>query len=225
MTVVLLVASWHFHEEEAAPPADELDAVVEKLATRFQPTKVAVEVLWSSQGDVDQSYAQFRAGGFSARSEVVQVGYRLAARCGLDGLAAVDFHDEFWEPSIEEVAHRRPELQAVYDEVLMAAVPFDPPHDGTVAGRLRAYNEPAFLDALWAPYVTMLGIADTGDYPGVDIVANWWRRNLKIAVNIQQAVGADDRVAVVYGAGHVPILQRILAELPGVELADPRAYL
>ena len=225
MPTVLLVGSWHMAQEDDDPPVAELDAVVERLAA-FAPDKVAVEVQWSMQATMDEAYPLFCKDEWTSRSEAVQLGFRLARRLGHNGVFAVDVLEEFWDKSVEEVAHRRPDLQAHYDQLMIASLYEAPRGDGSVLGRLRELNQPAVVDEMWAPYVgPLLSIADGDDYPGADMLGSWWRRNLKIAVNLQRIAEPDDRVAAVYGAGHVPILQRILADMPGMTMVDPLEYL
>jgi hypothetical protein len=69
------------------------------------------------------------------------------------------------------------------------------------------------------------GVADAGvDADGLDrlhpdLVADWFRRNIRIYRNIVALVGSpDERVLVVYGAGHLGWLRQMAASDARVQL-------
>lgn len=62
-------------------------------------------------------------------------------------------------------------------------------------------------------------------YPGVDYVTAWYNRNLRIFANIQRIKSADDRILVLIGAGHAPILRHCFQASPEYELVELRDYL
>ena len=71
----------------------EIEAVVDALA-RWRPTRIAVEVSWRDQADLDRRYADYRAGRYVLTAdEVDQIGLRLANRLGLDRVDAVDWNE------------------------------------------------------------------------------------------------------------------------------------
>ncbi|MFN0098299.1 MAG: DUF5694 domain-containing protein, partial [Gemmatimonadaceae bacterium] len=66
-----------------------------------------------------------------------------------------------------------------------------------------------------------------GDHFGADgFVSAWYNRNLRIDSNIARLVRHDDeRVLVIIGAGHVPILLELLRSTPVVEVVGVREVL
>ena len=67
--------------------------------------------------------------------------------------------------------------------------------------------------------------ADTS-YPGATMVARWYERNLKIASNILRVIDSpSDRVLVVIGAAHAPILRELLERVPGVNVIPAASIL
>ena len=66
-----------------------------------------------------------------------------------------------------------------------------------------------------------------GDYTMPDYIASWWYdRNLRIFANLKRITESpDDRILVIFGAGHVPILKHAIACSPKHELVDLREYL
>jgi hypothetical protein len=60
--------------------------------------------------------------------------------------------------------------------------------------------------------------ADTS-YPGATMTARWYERNLKIASNVLRLIESpNDRVLVLIGAAHGPILREVFSRVPGVTL-------
>lgn len=69
-------------------------------------------------------------------------------------------------------------------------------------------------------------VVEGEDYAGPDLVATWYRRNLRIMANLRRAIrGEHDRVLVVYGQGHIPLLRQFTADSPDLCLVDPLPFL
>jgi hypothetical protein len=97
---------------------------------------------------------------------------------------------------------------------------------GTIGAVLRAMNTvDARTDGL-RPYLELiLPIAGGGNWSGPDMAANWYRRNFRIAANLLSMTEPGDRIVVIYGAGHIPVLEHVLALNRGLNLVDPVPYL
>jgi len=208
----------------------EIAEVVDAL-TVFDPTLIAVEWPADRQGDLDTAYADYTRVGSRERSETVQLGFRLASKVGVGRVVAIDVMDEFWVPRIEKLA-RSDDSAARHLSALTAAAHGDANQTeqglslSTIGEVLRAMNTAAGRRAALAPYlVHLVPIASGCDYPGPEAVGNWYRRNFKIAANLFAAIEPGDRVVVIYGAGHVPVLEHIFDGNPGLQLVDPLAFL
>ena len=68
---------------------------------------------------------------------------------------------------------------------------------------------------------------EPGDYLGADgFVSGWYTRNLRIYSNIVRELrGPDERVVVIFGAGHVPILRELFLATPVAKLDEVRDVL
>ncbi|WP_370086526.1 DUF5694 domain-containing protein [Ekhidna sp.] len=60
---------------------------------------------------------------------------------------------------------------------------------------------------------------------GVEMIAEWYKRNLFIYRNILDQTEKEDRVLVIYGSGHVRYLHQMLSDNPDYGLIDPNFYL
>jgi hypothetical protein len=64
------------------------------------------------------------------------------------------------------------------------------------------------------------------DYLGPDMRTRWYNRNLRIVHNLQRLTrGPDERILVIIGAGHLPILAHALRASPEYRVVEVRDYL
>jgi hypothetical protein len=92
---------------------------------------------------------------------------------------------------------------------------------------LLAQNQIEQLRADHGQYLSGWFQIGTGHaYPGVDYVTAWFNRNLRIFANLQRITEEPhDRVLVIYGAGHIPLLRHCVESLPTYHLVEVAAYL
>ena len=98
--------------------------------------------------------------------------------------------------------------------------------EGTISEMLYRMNRPAALAQAHWPYVWILApIAQDDNYAGADMVGTWYTRNIRIFANLNRIAEAGDRIFVVYGQGHIPILRDLVESSPLFCLVDPLPYL
>lgn len=247
LPVLLIVGAPHF----ASPGLDEvnlqapnvlaperqreIEELVDHLAA-FRPTRIAVEWPADRQAELDRRYAEYGAGRYELMaSERDQIGFRLAARLGLDRIDAVDWngaapgdpsdynfpayaeaHDlgEAWEGKLTEL-----EKAAAANEKLMDCTP--------VSDWIRRVNTPEYRAA---DHRTYHFIAQLGDRfaanPGAAWVGTWYARNLRILNNIRAITSnPEDRVLVIFGAGHSYLLDQQARESGEFRVEDTLAHL
>ena len=68
-----------------------------------------------------------------------------------------------------------------------------------------------------------MGAGDT--YIGADLLTKWYERNIRIFNNIQRLAGPGDRIILIIGSGHAPILRELIDSDPELVLVDPLPYL
>jgi hypothetical protein len=208
----------------------ELEEVTAKIA-RFAPTKIAIEgayreTTWTSR------YEKYRAGTYQlGTNEIEQIGFRLAKMLGhtqvypvdfpmmMSGLlySEVDFNVKKKKTEKEEKPAAPPALSEE-DRILRAS---------TVAQYLARMNEDARVIASNRPYMEMLKPDDNvAIYESADSVANWYKRNLRIFANVNRITDfSKDRVLLIIGSGHLPILRQFTSDSPQFCLVNPMQYL
>jgi hypothetical protein len=207
----------------------EIERVIEALE-RFRPTKIAVEVVPSAAQRLDSLYAAYQLGQHElSRSESEQLGFRLAARLGHPRVYPINVLEQ------DLPFDAMMEYAQVHDSSFLAFVDEEIARDteesnrrqaqNTIGEILRLINEPESLAANHGIYMRFARVGAGDTYIGADLVAKWYKRNIKIFANLQRIAMPGDRVLVIYGSGHVPTLRELVTYDPEMVLVEALEYL
>jgi hypothetical protein len=252
---VLLLGTFHFDDpglDDYKPrfPWNPLEshhqeeiAEIVGLLVEFRPSRVALEWPISRQAELDSAYSAFLTGRAPlGANERDQLGFRLARELGHDRVYAVDAPARSYYPNMTQeeyegevarliegadgrVLARQQDLErrfralAEFDDSLKTTMP------------LREYlvreNDPDRVLAGHGQYLVggfYLGRDD--DYLGPDIRTRWYNRNLRIFHNLQRITAlSDERIIVIIGSGHLPILRHSVQASPEYRLVEVSEYL
>ena len=248
---VLMLGVFHFQDAgrdtykpqfpfdiRAANRQRELEDVLTRLAA-WKPTRIAVERNPERQPQLDSLFKLYPGGGIDTlRNEIYQVGFRLAKRLGLPGVNAIDadmrqldsaMTREEWDRR-QKALTRGPLSATNWDARFTAIYRRDDSLKSVLTLRetLLNANDPERLRVGHGHYlVGNLLNGPLGDYFGADaFVSAWYNRNIRIYSNIVRLIRSpEERVLVIIGAGHAPILQELFLSSPVVRLDDVRAVL
>ncbi len=240
---LLVLGTFHFKDAglDDYKPQHEVDilspqrqAEVADLLDRleaFGPTRIAVEMKRSRQPVLDERYAAFLAGEYELGSnEIYQLGFRLGKRLGHERLYAVDAQGRRYETHVDSA-----QFAQQHDQAWILDNPWDERYtrlyewedkkklESTLSAFLLHLNSPARVRLGHGHYLVGAFKAATADaYPGADHLTGWWyNRNLRIAANVLHlAQGPEDRVLLIIGAGHVPIIRHAAQASPDVSLVE-----
>ncbi|HSR70600.1 MAG TPA: DUF5694 domain-containing protein [Acidobacteriota bacterium] len=206
----------------------EIRAVVEALA-RFRPTKIAVEDLPGSADRLDQLYKAYRAGQHElSRNETEQVGFRLAAQLEHPRLFPIDYRNPFpFQAVVEWAQEHDPAFLDFLNEERerMAAESNRRQQDYTIGKILRLSNHPEELAREHGVYMRFAEVAAGDTYAGAELVSRWYERNIHIFSNLQKIAERGDRILVIIGSGHAPILRELITYHPEMSLVEALEYL
>jgi hypothetical protein len=211
----------------------EVEELVDYLA-RFRPTMIAVEGGRNS-GYILRRYEAWQAGGKEELrpKEIDQLAFRLMDRFGLDTLYGCD------APGLTYTLENHPDstvfrayLKKIFegydwksDDPLdsLYNLYFDYDTEITLQLPLLDYFKYLNSDAVIRRYhgAYLVGDFKTEEpYRGADALAlYWYSRNLRIVQNIMSlGAGPDDRILVLFGAGHSSILKQQFESTPEYEL-------
>jgi hypothetical protein len=69
-------------------------------------------------------------------------------------------------------------------------------------------------------YYQWAQFGEPGDWAGADLLAGWFRRNIRIYTNVMQLIdSSSERVLVIFGAGHLGWLRYDFASNPNIAYA------
>lgn len=189
---------------------------------RFSPTKVGLEVTREQAVEVNQDYQAFRRGGFElTANERHQLGFRLAALAKLEEVHGIDWHDFErpigWDRAISyALEHGQEHLVTVFTSAIQEA---DEERAAEREHLSRASVEDQLIDinsskAMAASHEIYMQLAEVGEgdiYIGADVALRWYERNMMMFVNIARiATSPMDRVLIVVGGGHLPLLSHFI---------------
>jgi hypothetical protein len=190
----------------------EIVELIEVLQ-RFRPTKVAVEAHVRSRQIADR-YSGYLAGEYTlSRNETDQIGFRLAEELGHAAIYPVDEDGDFPYYRLLNYAKANG-LEAQFDSLhAITAARVEREADflrsHTVLETLEFMNSDSMVVQDVGGYYAFVPFGDPYDYAGPDLVARWFERNIRIYRNIRSLImSPDDRILVIYGAGHLGWLQQ-----------------
>lgn len=207
----------------------EIREVVDRLA-KWGPSKVMLESPFGTT-IAQERYARFLKGDLPPTAdERVQLGYSLARRLGQERVWPVDWKSDMDIDSVVDLAKRRGDqtfLRQMGEAQAQVKTMFKRVATQTVRQNLIEANSPEMERFSQAMYNRMLRVNDVPeDYRGTEVVAGWYRRNIRIFANIAATAGPGDRrILVIIGAGHAPILRQLVRDAPDMELVDVQKVL
>lgn len=206
----------------------EIRAVVEALA-RFRPTRIAVEQMPASAARLDSLYHAYRSGRHElSRNETQQLGFRLAAMFEHPRVYPIDHTGEFPFDSLMGYAraHDPDFVEFVNEEIArMATESNRQQRENTIGEILRQSNEPEELAQDHGIYMRFSRVGAGDTYVGASLLSKWYERNIHIFANLQRIAQPGDRILVIIGSGHAPILRELITYDPGMLLVEPLEYL
>jgi len=210
-------------DDVLSPKRQQELAELAEVLKRFRPTKIAIEAAVGSKR-VAQEYSDYLAGKYTlSRNEIDQVGYRLAKELGHAAVYPVDEDGDFpWlrvvnyakangrTASFDSVGTRWSALVDELGRTLQAH---------SVLETLEYLNADSRVAKDMAPYFALVRFGEPYEYAGPDLLAAWYQRNIRIYRNIVALIESpNDRILVLYGAGHLGWLRQDIANDPAVTL-------
>lgn len=206
----------------------EILSVVEALA-RFRPTRVAVEEMPSSASRLDSLYEAYRLELHDlSRNETEQLGFRLAAMHDHSRVYPVDYRIDLpFEELLAYAGDHDPDFLTFVEEERgrMEAESNLRQRENTVAEILVDSNDPQELARNHAIYLRFARVGAGDTDVGAELLAKWYERNIYMFKNVQSLARPGDRIIVIVGSGHAPILRELVTSDPELNLVDPLHYL
>lgn len=217
---------------------EEIELIVTKLE-KFKPTIIAIERQPKHQQKYDSLYRSYLNGTHElTRSEEQQIGFRLAKRMGLKRLYCTDA----WGTDYEDVKQLLEGKDSIAKQQFMDFFYHNPDSllysykdekevfktQGILA-ELKRINDGELITEQLGDYLIGPFKYETPENNqfGADFTTGWWfNRNLRIFRNIQRIDATpEDRILVIYGAGHMNLLNVFFEASPEYELLQVKDFL
>ncbi len=237
LSKIFLVGSFHFeyynkdaYKVEKNKQIDILSVQKQKevkelleYISLFKPNKICIEApeKWKAM----DKYRGYRSGKKTlAKDEIQQIAFRLMERFNLDTLYSVDagsIADDLSNNKDSLII--KPYIDSVFKNYsFKSAENYKNWHDYTTSLQtslsllqyFKYQNSPKVFQRDYGAYLT--GDFKLGKFNGADALATYWYdRNLRIFRNIQRlTTSSADRILVLFGAGHISILDQLLNSSP-----------
>ena len=193
---------------------------------KYAPTKIGVEWTASRQQKLDSLYNAYLDGKYTLGSnEIFQIAFKLGKELGHKKLYAVNAPSRSFKSDLtkkEYEAKKNYYIQKAGSEIFKRETNINDTFFDLYKKRdklkmemslleyFKIMNNPDVVSNNHGHYLIgefKMGEAKKGDYFGADNAIWWYSRNLRIFQNILNMNKAgEDRVFVLMGAGHLPIL-------------------
>ena len=214
----------------------EIEDIVARIA-KFKPTIITIEVDPVKQAKYDSLYSQYLAGKYNlGRDEVEQIGFRVAKLMKVNTLYCVNAWGRDYEV-LDSVLEGKDSLgnKKFMDYFYKCADTvkqyFPKPVFKTkgIRAELIQKNDPKNIKMDMGTYLigTFKYETKNNEFFGPDFVTGWWfNRNLRIFRNIQKInAKPTDRILVIFGAGHMTLLNSFFDASPEYKLLKANDYL
>ena len=210
-------------DDVLAPKRQAEIAELLEVLKRFKPTKIAIESTVYEDRRPKQ-YADYLAGKYTlTANEIEQVGFRLAKELGMKAIYPVDIDGEYPMQRVINFAKAKGQSQ-IMDRLMSDVGEMVKEQDAylkshTILETLLLMNDDKTAAQDVGFYFREARLGEPGDYAGPDLLASWYQRNIRIFNNIAAIIESpNERVLVIYGAGHLGWLRQDVENDPSMRL-------
>ncbi|MCT4613820.1 MAG: DUF5694 domain-containing protein [Marinifilaceae bacterium] len=248
---VLTLGTFHFNfpnlDVRKIAKSDQIDVLEDKYQNEirelvsqiaeFKPTKIIIEKFPNEQAQTDSCYNAYIKGKYQLkRDETNQIGFRLAKKLNHKKLFCVDqWGDYYGEMKNIIFGKNKEELNKFISFTKASAdssISYKHKHifkNKGIIPEIKSLNNPENIKKSLGNYLigNFKYESNEGDFMGVHFqTSRWFNRNLKIFRNIQDLeLKPDDRLLVIFGAGHMNLLNIFFDSSPEFELVNCLDYL
>jgi hypothetical protein len=198
----------------------EIREVLDVL-TRFHPTRIVIEA--GSDSPKVKQYEDYLNGKYElGRDERDQICFRLAKELKLPKIFGIDADGDFPFPAVQDyaAAHGRvKELESLMAQIGKTVQDEDEflKSHSVLQMLLRMNSREAVRRGL-ASYAMFAHFGEENNFAGANLLTAWYQRNIRIHTLLVNVVEPGDRVLVVFGAGHLGLLQQAIQADPTLTL-------
>lgn len=206
----------------------QIDKVIENLSD-FQPTKIAIEAQPDYKPKIDSMFSAYIAGNHSlSRNERQQLGFKLAGEMNHNQIYSIDHDGNFpFQAVLDFAKEHQPEFIQQYEKLSKFVKNRNQElvSSNTISEILRKKNSPEYIAVQRHFYAEAASVGNDTTFVGANLVSEWHERNIKIFSSLSQIAKPGDRIIVIFGSGHAPLLRYFVESDLQMELVEPNDYL
>lgn len=207
---------------------DQINEVIESLS-EFQPTKIALEAKPDYKPEIDSMYSAYVINNHSlSRNERQQLGFKLAGKMNHEQVYSIDHDGDFpFQAVLDFAKEHQPEFVERLEELSKYVENRNQElvSSNTIPEILRKKNSPEYLAVQRHFYAETASVGNDTTFVGADLVSEWHERNIKIFSSLSQIAESGDRIIVIFGSGHAPLLRYFVESDLQMKLVEPNDYL
>lgn len=226
----------------------ELSELIKKIS-KFKPNKLCVELRPSEEEKYNKIFHEFldkteldlnkrlqetgiKGADYNitnSMDERIKFAFDLAKYNNINHIHCIDYFDEWNQQAVFEKAKEDTEIYMKLEESYMkfANLYYSMFTEETSIEKIyRVLNNKETNDFQHSTsFLPFNEIGIGSDSVGVDFVASWYKRNLHILSNLKSISKDEDRILILYGAGHLKLLRDFINDSLDLNYIEALEYL
>ena len=204
----------------------DVDQLVQRLV-EFSPTIICVEVPKNQSEGLNEVYQKYKIDQTNTTNwteEINSIAFEVGRLSGVDKIYGIDYKLGFDYPRLMRLAK---ESDSEYDRQFLEKNSGDLQqfNDLSLLGKFEIMNTEEWRSELLNFYNFLSTIHTDNNLEGVEIIADFYKRNLGIYSNLMDVPSdKNDRILIILGGAHSAYLDLFLENNPDIELVDPQKF-
>tara|TARA_R110000868_G_scaffold38956_3_gene136102 strand:+ start:638 stop:1459 length:822 start_codon:yes stop_codon:yes gene_type:complete len=202
----------------------DLDELVKKLVT-FKPTVICIELQPDNNNFVNETYEKYKidqSNRLNYSDEMNAIGFEVGRLSGVKKIYGIDSQIGFDYPSLIKLANNS-KTDSLFVENVMNS--YKIVNNLPLLQQFKEINTKSYKMETFNFYNFLASMHTQNNYEGADIIAEFYKRNLRIYSNLEDIpLSKEDRVLIILGATHTAYLDVFLENNPKYKLENALDY-
>jgi len=202
----------------------DLDKLVKKLAA-FRPTIICIELQPDNNDFVNETYEKYKidpSNRLNYSDEMNAIGFEVGRLSGVKKIYGIDSQIGFDYPSLIELANKSKTDSLTVENIMNT---YKKVNNLPLLEQFKEINTQNYKMETFNFYNFLASMHSPNNYEGADIIAEFYKRNLRIFSNLEDIpLTKEDRVFILLGATHTAYLDIFLENSPKYKLENSLDY-